>query len=512
MPESRYEFGARRVRQARNVFLLSQAAALDLARMSSLEAARLDFPEARAKRLAEWLGKPGISLEDAMQIYTSVSRLVEITDAKRISNRETEPAEEATPVVDGSSVGSENANDGASKTRPLTETGISDGRAEAEADRAFGGDAMEASNDIEYALEAAGLPEYASFRAIQLLIKIQAEKSRSALMLESLLLSAVAQFEVLVSRLMLTSIRLDPSPLEDSEKMYTFSDVTEHPSLEAFSVAAANAYVDGLMYKGMDSWMKFLTRVTRTDMVWVTDLLAEVIMRRNVHVHAGGVASSQYLSELGKRAGNARVGDELPVTAEYLEDALNRMARAAVVLSQAAVSAICSGAKQDKSSSHGIDQDRGIVEASFDLLTSGRYGAVEHLAEQLDSLVATNFTRERLRANSLAARKALYGVEAIRPDLEDWDVTAAEDEIVLAKHCLQDEIAEARVIYESLSAANKISVMELATWPILEPLRAAIEAEQRAGVAGESDEPRGETETKAEADAEAEPPVETEGD
>lgn len=483
--KSKYETGARRIQGARNAFLLSQIAALDLAKMSASEAARLDFPEVRAKRLAEWVGKPDLDIDQAMKIYTSVLQLTEVATARRASAREEGQSEEPE-----SSTGDVRRDTGTSDIDPGTSSPGDAGRESgqnSETNRTARDAAVQASQDIDAALEAAGLPEYASFRAIRFVVKLQAEKSRSALMLESLLLSAVAQFEVFISRMLLTSLRADPSPLRESEKAYTYRDITGHASLDAFYLAAANAYVDALMYKGMDSWMKFLSKATRTDMEWVTDLLAEVIMRRNVHVHAGGVASQQYVSELGKRSAAVKLGDDLPVTAEYLEDALNRMARAAVVLSQAGVAAICLAAKKDKSAEHSIDQDDGVVDASFDLLASGRYSAVENLAAQLDSLVATNSARERLRANSFAARKIMYGLKEIAADLEAWDVTAAEDELVLAKYCLMDDVEQARIVYEKLLAADRISVMELATWPILEPLRMAIEAEQKRQDVGGSD-------------------------
>ena len=482
---TKYEAAALRLRRARNAFLLSQVAALDLAKMSASDAARLDFEEVRAKRLAEWIGKPDLSIDQAMQIYTSILKLIEGASARRASAREdTQPG--ASEPVNNGETGSPPAPDSDHSTStPNEATPQSEHDSEAEADQTAKEAAVRLSQDVDDALEAAGLPEYASFRAIRFVVKIQAEKSRSALMLESLLLSAVAQFDVFISRMILTSLRIDPSPLKESEKTYTYRDLTAHDSLDAFYSSAANAYADALMYKGMDSWMKFLSKATRTDMEWVTDLLAEVIMRRNVHVHAGGIASPQYLSELGKRAAAVKLGDELPVTAEYLEDALNRMARAAVVLSQAAVSAICVASKRDKTAEHSIDQDQGVVDASFDLLSAGRYAAVEHLAAQLDPLVATNSTRERLRANSFSARKFLYGPEEVAADLEAWDVTAAEDELVLAKYCLLDDVEHARFVYEKLLAADRISVMELATWPILEPLRVAIEAEQKAQDTGD---------------------------
>lgn len=325
----------------------------------------------------------------------------------------------------------------------------------------------------------ADLPERALINVIVSWAKISSEKSRSGLMLESLLLSAVAQFEVFVSRLITASLRFDPAGLSESDTKYTFGDVAAFSTLDSFTNAAADTFVDSLMHSGMAGWMKFLARATRSDTAWVSDLLAEVVMRRNVHVHAGGKASAQYLASLGKNAAAVQVGDDLPVTEAYLEDSLNRMARAAIVLSQSGIAAVY-GANRGKLLPEDLGQDTGVVDASFDLLSAGRFQAVAPLAEQLEAFVSKNSTKERLRVNSMWAQKKWLGDDNVRSEVEAWDVSSSEDELKLAKHCLLGEKDIALSLYRRLAEAKKLTVMELATWPVLETVRTAIAEETAA--------------------------------
>lgn len=446
---SLYEKAVHRLRGAQNAFLASQVAVLDLARMSESEAARLDFPEARAARLAETLGHPELELEKAMAILTAAESLL---DSARVRREKKEAGEPTAPASADATAGASNSS--------------------AEAGESHEEEAVE-GEELQAAIREAGLPDRAVVSAIRFVARVRAEKPRHPLMLESLLLSAVAQFEVFVSRVIKTSLMADPKPLMQSDATYSFKDVVADRTMEGFLTTVANQYVDALMYKGMDEWMKFLQRATRSETEWVTDLLAEVIMRRNVHVHAGGRASQQYLEKLGKAAAAVKLNQELPVTPDYLEDALDRMARVAIVLSQAGIAAVCAAAKEDKRRTHDISQDGGIVNASYDLLAAGRHRAAKDLWPHLDKFVAKNSTRERLRANSYAARKALNGLDDVAAEIVEWDVSAAEDEIRLAKHCLLEDVDAARSIYDALEARGDITLFELATWPILEPLRRA---------------------------------------
>lgn len=307
-------------------------------------------------------------------------------------------------------------------------------------------------------------------------------------MLQSLLITAVAQFETFVSRLIVTSLRYAPAALNGSKKELTFADVFKHESLSDFVRAEADSYVDSLMRKGMDEWLKFIKSATRCDVDWVADELAEVVLRRNAHVHTSGRANSDYLSKLGKRAAAVSLNAELPVTKDYLLAALDDMAVAVISLSQAAVTAI-------RATDADLPRDDlGLVQETFEFLVSARYRAAASVYNRVEQQIPEAGSREMIRANSYHARKMLHGIAEVRRDMEDWDVSSSSSEFVLVRLCLLGEIDQAKTLYSQLSERGIVGVSELATWPILSELRDAIAAEGDAGIADDAadQEPRAE--------------------
>lgn len=433
------EFALRQVVGARNSFFLAQIPIIDLAGLADTEAARLDFPDARARRLCDQVGLTDMSLGDAARIYAVAEKFVTSSAASRNAR-----------VGAGVERGSE----------PTSDESVADPEhAAAQADW----DALV----IEFNLETSR-----SIRLLTATSKMQHEQPRGALMLQSLLITAVAQFETLVSRLIVTSLRYAPGVLKSSGKTYGFADVYKYESMSDFVRAQADAYVDTLMRKGMDDWLKFFKSATRSDVDWVAESLAEVVLRRNAHVHNSGNASADYIAKLGKRAAAVKVGGALPVTKEYLLAALDDMAVAAIALCQAALTALRAA---DETLT--ARDDLLLVRETFDFLVGGRFGAAAPVYDRVQHQIAEAGSREMIRANSYYARKMLSDSAAVRAEVEAWDVSSSSGEFVLARLCLLGDIKAAKSMYAELSKRGIVGVSELATWPILSELRDAIAAD-----------------------------------
>lgn len=400
------------------------------------EAARLDFPEVRARRLTDALGSAALSTERALEIYNAAEAVKNLALERRKAERN---------------------------------SATGDGGIDEELKDAI--EKQEASiRNLENLLSGAGLPPHSVMRAVLEISKQGAERSRGDLMLESLLISAVSQFEVFVAKLMEISLLADDRPLVRSERKMTYGEVSQYPSMGAFRREMARNFLDTMMRNDLTAWMKFLGEATKVELSWVIDSLDEVIKRRNVHVHANGRASAQYIRTLGKKAAAVKEGDPLPVTFSYLMDATDRISEAALVISQAAVRALCCHIK-DPELARTARNEENVVEGTFDLLVAGRFVAVAPLYARLEPLMATASAKESIRANSLHAKKALYGIDSTREEIYAWDVSSSADQLVLVRHCLLDETEQAAAIFKRLEAQGSMSVLELATWPILAPLR-----------------------------------------
>lgn len=187
-------FALRQVLGARNSFFLAQVPVIDLAELASTEAARLDFPEARARRLCDQVGL-NVTLVDAARVYSVTEAFVSSRAASRRANA---GAADAELTVE----------------QQAAESAHAAARSE--------WDALVQEFDIDVSR---------SLRLLATTSKMQLEQPRGSLMLQSLLITAVAQFETFVSRLIVTSLRYAPAALNGSKKELSFADVS--PPVEA---------------------------------------------------------------------------------------------------------------------------------------------------------------------------------------------------------------------------------------------------------------------------------------
>jgi len=455
-----------KVNVAREDFISAQDAVLELTQMGDTEAARLDSEEFLAQKLCESLGGTDISGPASRTIFDAVAQFVETTRAVRtvtISTASIENPESGSHPVSETQVSPDVAGGGEATADEVAEAEAqAEADAEAEAEAAFTVE-IEALNDV---LVSKGLSRSAIFRALNRYWKLERRGLRADLLRESLLISAVSQFETFIARLIAESLHFSPQLLNESGRNFAYHEVSKHADLDAFFESAAEDYADRLMRGPMNDWLKFLSTSLRQDTLWVDDYLNEIMQRRHIHVHAGGRVSAQYI-ENTRKGGALKIGKRLPVSADYLQVALDRLAVVVLVISQASLAAIRASKLAKRV---GFDADDGkINEIAFELLIEGRPGAVAEIIERVDASVWTNSTREHLRANSWLAMKMLGRLDEIRRDVEDWDVSLSE-RLSLAKACLL-ETPEAKSILDRLMAAGEISVLDAAIWPLLEPLR-----------------------------------------
>jgi hypothetical protein len=368
------------VNRAREVFLSSQDAIIELSQMALLEVAQLDSDTYVAQKLCESLGKADTSAISSRIILDGVANFVEVTRAARVQNAKSFSSRQFEGALQPTPDGDERAK--------------AEAEAEAEAEATFRTELTNLNN----LLISEGIPSDAVFRAIRQYWKLRApvRGRRVDLLLESLLISAVSQFETFVARLISESLRLSPQLLKESGRKFDFHEVAAHKDLAAFTEAAADDYADKLMREPMSKWLKFFGTSLRQECEWVDDYLNEILQRRHIHVHAGGFVSQQYI-ENTRNSGPLTIGTHLPVTAEYLRNAVDRLAVVVMSLSQASLYAI----RQSKLATPIRDHfdDGSLSESMFELLLQGRPGAVADVSDRVATSLWSNLAREHTRVN-----------------------------------------------------------------------------------------------------------------
>ena len=148
-------------------------------------------------------------------------------------------------------------------------------------------------------------------------------RTRTDLLLASLLTTAVGDFEVLFSEIVSFFYRLRPSALKAHDAQLSWAEIDSYGSLDELRTHFIDERVSQLMWKGFEEWMKWLNqqlKIQYAEIALDSSTTSEIFQRRHVIVHNGGVVSPQYVAKMADKPSGARLGERLIV-----EQSLSRL-------------------------------------------------------------------------------------------------------------------------------------------------------------------------------------------
>jgi hypothetical protein len=293
---------------------------------------------------------------------------------------------------------------------------------------------------------------------------------RLPILLKSTTVSAVSNFEVLLSGLIYQYYHTTPQALEatsrEKEKEFSLRDLKEMASIEDAVHMAITRRVDELMFGSFADWRKFFIdkmNLKFEDYAIDWEALQEVFQRRHVIVHNGGRASRRYLRNVASRFSKGiHEGDFLEVDQEYVSRASNELLTFGFLLTTAVGTKLAKGEKEYFLGRLHQFTYRNLVKGRNTLVNKcAAYGeaAAQSMDDQLTFRVNRWIARQRLSDNSVTG------------EVENWDVRALSPRYELAKRCLLGEKDAAMRVLQSLHAADDIGFEDIIEWPLLEPLR-----------------------------------------
>ena len=128
------------------------------------------------------------------------------------------------------------------------------------------------------------------------------DPDKKLLLNSSMLVTAVAVFEYLLARVLGFQLRAFPNLLDASGRTFTLAELEEIESVEDARQLAVEDRVDAVMRESFADWETWFAKragVSFADCCIDRDAVFEVIQRRHLLVHTGGVVSKQYLERLG---------------------------------------------------------------------------------------------------------------------------------------------------------------------------------------------------------------------
>ena len=308
---------------------------------------------------------------------------------------------------------------------------------------------------------------YQKFRSVQ------ARKKRAPMLMESLLITAVSQFEVFVSQLIATSLRFDDRPIKGAERRFTYSEVVDSgTSMRDFKRWVVDDFVTKLMRGSLDDWLGFISKAIRLDAELrkqVHDDLVEVVQRRHLFVHNGGKVSESYLANVGRRAAGLAAGTRLEVDSEYLLTAIERLTLAGLVLAQGAIHAV---ARSDSSEDALVRRYWGSInEVLFEKMLAKRWWCPSRAFPMMEDYLPDAECANLVRVNSWHSAAKLAPDVSVNKEIASWDVSSLHPRFKLAKLCLLGDVAAASEMVKGLLRSGDLKQLDVDTWPILEDVR-----------------------------------------
>jgi len=317
-----------------------------------------------------------------------------------------------------------------------------------------------------------GIGVWAAYLLVQRVLEDGVRRDRAPMLQESLLVSTVSAFEAFVARIIRASLLFNPKQVYEMEKRPTWAEVLEAESLEQVRDRAIDSYVDSLMYKDLEAWLKHIAKATKMadgHRQFVFDSIHEIVQRRHVLVHNGGTVSTQYLQKVGRRGSGLEVGERLLVDDAYLDEAIDALMLAGCAIAQTSLAAIFRA--QRPWAAPQLESLANPAEAVYQFLYKGRVQCAARAYDILEPYLLDDGSRQNLKVNSWIARKRIGGAEVIREQVAAWDTSALGERYALARHCLLGDMESAIPLVKKLTENGSINAFALATWPVLEPVR-----------------------------------------
>jgi len=333
-----------------------------------------------------------------------------------------------------------------------------------ERNRRFGEKLSKAANELEQALPAGHA--YGCIDAA-----LQATRSstkRLSRVSASLLISLVAEFEVLVANLFGELFRYFPDSTISKDKGFSWEYINDAATLEDLKEQIIEEAVSAAMYSSYGTWLgKFETFGITLPSIARAAETVEIFQRRHVVVHNGGRVSAVYLDKV-KIEPLPRLESVLEVSLEYLTEAADNLFAVGARLYTEVVGKIFNEEAERRHLENTLSKD------VYDLLARRRFEALIKVVDavEIDQLVDPEL-KENFRVNKWLALKRLGRFEEIRSEVEEWNTGDESGRLRLAKLALLDRIDDGLQLIGKIRGTKDLSIESWATWPLLEELRRA---------------------------------------
>jgi hypothetical protein len=219
----------------------------------------------------------------------------------------------------------------------------------------------------------------------------------------------------------------------------------------------------GMCYGSPATWRKALVDTlgitTLADLVdW--EGLGLLWEARNVIAHRGGLVDARYHQHSDTEIGSLIASEPSSV-------------RAAIDQIGAARYAIVAGVWDHLTPRMGADIAESVCIPLWHSLRAGRWRQAHGLARVEEAFAQDSAAIATAKVNGWLALDQGHGPDAIRPEVQAWDVTALPAPFQAARHLLFRQDDEALSVLRQLVSDGTMNVGQLASWPLFDRIREA---------------------------------------
>nr|WP_321269661.1 hypothetical protein [uncultured Tolumonas sp.] len=314
------------------------------------------------------------------------------------------------------------------------------------------------------------LPVEYQTRAEKLDKEVTRLKNSFKLIPRNFLVSLVSEFDSFLGAFIRSIYYKKPELLNESSRQITIADLLKFATIEDAKEQVLEKEIETLLRKSHSEQFSTLEskfKVKLTEFPSWSEYI-EITERRNLFVHANGIASTQYISVCSNskcKIGDTKVGDKLTVSSEYLTRAYQVILETAVKLTHVLWRKLFPEEREQA--------DNSLINLGFKLISDNKNELAANILDFAFKIPKHhNDTAKRMILINLAqAYKWMNQPEKCNKTIKLLDWSAASYEFKLAVSVLNDEFDKASKLLKTVVLAEEISEESLLKWPIFNEFR-----------------------------------------
>lgn len=291
---------------------------------------------------------------------------------------------------------------------------------------------------------------------------------------QSLFISIVSQFDVLIAQLIKFIYLYSDNKLLESDCQISFREVIQIGDIEKIKEKFINDRIDSALRDSHSEQIKTLSKLIGNvplDKVDFWSDFIEMTQRRNLFVHSKGVVSTQYINECHKAGVNideTEIGKTLTIDEKYFTNSFHVFFCMGVMLSQV-ISRVILG-----------DQLLGEIDCVlnniiYETICEGKYDIAITLsvfATEKNTKHSNKLDEKYFVLNHAQAYKWKGDNEKCREILSKYDFSESKEDILVAKYSLEDDVDNVIKSMKIIGSESDIMNEEaFATWEIFREMR-----------------------------------------